>query len=398
MILRAAATVGTSSPTISRRDISRGVSRAARWIDAAVMQAGSTADRRWSIAGRIRPLVSSGRPPEAVAIVMAANGTERSGAAHPASPPRPIKPRPVREQVYAVVQTSAGKPMPMTRPAHHWALDSGISGSNGCRGRLQPVPQAQDKPAQQSRGGVLGSASMGPCDRFVFAEIDRDETVTGGLAVTLWWSFTKSLIAAAVMRLAETGRIALDDDLPEIGASPRALLQHRAGLPDYGWLRTYQEAVARGDEPWPEDVMLTTLPARFAAGRFSYSNVRYLCLRRPIERATDAPFGTALRELVLSPLGLTARVIHSRDEMEVCATLHHRSYHPAWVYHGLVVGPVAEAAQALHRILASEFLAPSSRAAMLAARPVDVLVEGRPWATTGYRLGLMIGTFGTGNC
>lgn len=228
------------------------------------------------------------------------------------------------------------------------------------------------------------------------AEVGPDGAPRGSNAVTPWWSFTKTLIAAATMRLAERRQVLLDSAIEGIGATPRALLLHRAGLPDYGWLPAYHAAVRRGDEPWPEDTMLAALPARFAAGHFSYSNVGYLHLRRLIERATNAPFAIALHDLLLAPLGLSARVACGRDAMVACAIPADRIYHPGWVYHGLVVGPVADAALALHRILMSDFLTPSSRAAMLQAVPVEAPIEGRPWATTGYGLGLMIGTMCSG--
>ncbi|MDE2334199.1 MAG: beta-lactamase family protein [Rhodospirillales bacterium] len=227
-------------------------------------------------------------------------------------------------------------------------------------------------------------------------EIDRDGAPLGSSAVTPWWSFTKTLIAAATMRLVERRKVSVDSDLDGIGASPRALLQHRAGLPDYGWLPTYHEAVRRGDDPWPEDTMLAALPPSFAAGNFSYSNVGYLHLRRLIERATNAPFAMALQDLVLVPLGLSARVAYDRAAMAACVNPADLIYHPGWVYHGLVVGTATDAALALRRILASDFLAPSSRAAMQLARPVAVPTVGRPWSTTGYGLGLMMGTMAAG--
>lgn len=225
------------------------------------------------------------------------------------------------------------------------------------------------------------------------AELDGDGTPAGTNAVMPWWSFTKTLIAAAVLRLVDQGKVALDDELAGLGASPRALLQHRAGLTDYGGLAAYHDAVARGDDPWPEAAMLAKLPPRMASGRFVYSNVGYLHLRRLIEAALDTPFATALDNLVLRPLGLTARIATTREDMAVCAVPADRAYHPGWVYHGLIVGPVTEAAQALHRLLTCDFLSPSSRRGMLVAQHVDAPIEGRPWRTTGYGLGLMIGTF-----
>ena len=59
-----------------------------------------------------------------------------------------------------------------------------------------------------------------------------------------WWSFTKTLIAAAALALARDGALRLDDRLPGRSYSLRLLLQHRAGLADYGGLKRYHDAVS----------------------------------------------------------------------------------------------------------------------------------------------------------
>ena len=67
-------------------------------------------------------------------------------------------------------------------------------------------------------------------------------------------------------------------------------------------------------------------------------------------------------------------------------------YHPGWAFHGFVIGPVAEAALALHRLLDGDLLTPGSRAAMLDCHALGGPLPDRPWRTTGYGLGLMMGT------
>jgi D-alanyl-D-alanine carboxypeptidase len=216
-------------------------------------------------------------------------------------------------------------------------------------------------------------------------------------AVVPWWSFTKTLIAAAVLRLAEAGRLDLDVPFGRHPFTPRQLLQHRAGLGDYGGLATYRKAVARDDDPWPEEVLLRQVPPDrllFPPGSaFAYSNVGYLLLRHLVEECSGTPFAAALSGLVLDPLGLKgARLARTRADMASTAFSGGTPYHPVWVFHGVVVGPVAEAALALHRLLNGHLLLPASRAALLAAMPVGGAPAGRPWQITGYGLGLMIGT------
>jgi CubicO group peptidase (beta-lactamase class C family) len=185
--------------------------------------------------------------------------------------------------------------------------------------------------------------------------------------------------------------------LPGLPYTTRQLLQHRAGVGNYGSLPAYQEAVAAGEMPWTRDEVLARIPPEqllFApATGWSYSNVGYLLVRRQVETACGAGLAVVLRELILEPLGLRrSKLAETADEMRqtTFAPLHH--YHPGWVYHGCVVGPVCEAALALHRLLTGRLLTPESREAMLNTFPLAERPAGRPWQTTGYGLGLMMGT------
>jgi CubicO group peptidase (beta-lactamase class C family) len=221
-------------------------------------------------------------------------------------------------------------------------------------------------------------------------------------AVVPWWSFTKTLIAVCVLRLAESGRLALDERVLDHPFTPRELLQHRAGVGNYGDLAEYHAAVERGEDAWSDDDLLARVPAKrllFAPGMgWAYSNVGYMLLRQLIERASGESFATALKELVLRRLGVEdASVALTRTDMSRTAFAGAHSYDPSWVYHGLVIGPVREAALALHRILEGRLLSASSRAAMLDRHPLGGPIEGRPWVSTGYGLGLMIGTMRSKN-
>ena len=88
----------------------------------------------------------------------------------------------------------------------------------------------------------------------------------GDAADVPWWSFSKTVIAAAALALVRDGRLALDEPLPDRPYTLRQLLQHRAGLTEYGRLPAYHEAVARNEDAWPADEML----ARTAADRLVY--------------------------------------------------------------------------------------------------------------------------------
>ena len=120
------------------------------------------------------------------------------------------------------------------------------------------------------------------------------------------FSIGKTFIAAAAVRLAERGTLDLDAAvallLPDLGLPPsatiRRLLNHTAGVPDYGGLAAYQEAVRRTPGcPWSnQDFLAATLGRQpfGPVGVFAYSNVGYLLARLAIERAAERDLSAVL--------------------------------------------------------------------------------------------------------
>ena len=102
-----------------------------------------------------------------------------------------------------------------------------------------------------------------------------------------WWSLTKAALAAGALVLVAGGRLELDASLAGRPFTLRQLLQHTAGLPDYGGLPAYHEAVARRAEPWSADELLRRVSSDtllFSPGQgWAYSNVGYFFVRRLIE-------------------------------------------------------------------------------------------------------------------
>jgi len=96
-------------------------------------------------------------------------------------------------------------------------------------------------------------------------------------AIVPWWSFTKTVLSAAVLSLVRDGLVQLDAAVPDGSFTLRQLLRHEAGLADYGELAEYHAAVARGEAPWTADEMLERLDAtrlRYTPGAsWRYSNV-----------------------------------------------------------------------------------------------------------------------------
>jgi CubicO group peptidase (beta-lactamase class C family) len=220
----------------------------------------------------------------------------------------------------------------------------------------------------------------------------RDEAVVaseGDATHVPWWSFTKTVLAVAALALVRDGHLALDATLPDRPFSLRQLLQHRAGLTDYGRLREYHDAVARNDDAWPAVEMLARSKADdlvYPPGKgWSYSNIGYFHVRQLIEQTTRSPLDAALTDLVLEPLAIgRVRLVSDRKDFSP-------RYDPKWVYHGLLVGPLDEAALLLQRLLTGDLLPQPLLSAMLDRYPVDGPIAGRPWKVPGYGLGLMIG-------
>jgi CubicO group peptidase (beta-lactamase class C family) len=211
-----------------------------------------------------------------------------------------------------------------------------------------------------------------------------------------WWSFTKTVLALAALALVRDERLALDAALPGRPYTLRHLLQHRAGLPDYSELASYHEAVARDEEPWPVPLLLERVEVdrpRYAPGQgWRYSNIGYLFVTDLIREATDQDLDSALRRLILDPLGAEGvRLARSRADLIGVDLGESPSYHPKWVYHGLLVGSVKEAALLLHRSLAEGFLPSDLSDKMRSAHRLGGPVLGRPWRSPGYGLGLMTG-------
>ena len=232
----------------------------------------------------------------------------------------------------------------------------------------------------------------------------------------LIYSVTKPVIALLVLRLAARGAVELDAPLarwlPEAPHADRVtvrqLLRHTSGMPDYGALREYHEAVRRTPAiPWPDSEFLARAvpgPLDFAPGAgWDYSNVGYLLLRRLLERVHGDPFAAIFAREVAAPLALRhSRVAAELDDLLPLAPGYSRyvggeggpavdvrgRYHPRWVAHGVVASTAPELARLLHALLTGELLPPPLQAALTDAVRVP---EPHPrFAEPSYALGLMV--------
>jgi CubicO group peptidase (beta-lactamase class C family) len=162
------------------------------------------------------------------------------------------------------------------------------------------------------------------------ADIERRVTSTPTSNYRLA-SITKQFTAAAILLLAEDGRLTLDDSvckwlptLPEAanGIVIRHLLTHTSGLIDY------EDAIADGTTAQLQDAdVLHLLEAQnrtyFPPGNdFRYSNSGYSILALLVERASGRDFASFLHERIFKPLGMRTTVAYQKS----ISTIPERAY------------------------------------------------------------------------
>lgn len=127
-------------------------------------------------------------------------------------------------------------------------------------------------------------------------------------------SISKVATCLAILRLVDKEKILLDEDirnfLPEIpykGISVRMLLNHRSGIPYYGYF-TYKN--------WPlskhltnKDILLLLKKYKFPLNfppnsHFAYCNTNYALLALIVEKVTHQRFPKAMNELIFEPLNM----------------------------------------------------------------------------------------------
>ena len=178
----------------------------------------------------------------------------------------------------------------------------------------------------------------------------------------LVYSVTKTFLGVLCLRLeldldSPVASWIDDDRLPR--ASLRQLLNHTSGIPDYGRLPAYADAVRDSpSEPWSDDELLERALASgpdFEPGEgWAYSNTGYLLVRRIVDIAAPGGFAGALERELIRPLQLaeTRLALELADldglvpgwSTQVGAGRHdvRGRYHPRWVGHRTLVSTHAD--------------------------------------------------------
>ena len=238
----------------------------------------------------------------------------------------------------------------------------------------------------------------------------------------LAYSITKTFTAALLLRLCEAGRLGLEDPLarwfPDITSARhiplRRLLNHTGGIPDYGPLRAYHNAVRVSPSvPWSFERFAEETFGKgllFDPGQgWAYSNPGYMLLKRIVEETAGASFRALVAELIAAPLGLERTFVP--ESVQDLAGLAPASstflspdgtprdvrthYHPGWVSHGVVASTPSEIVRFVSGLFQGRFLSPVWLAAMTELVDIDAGAAsgerdpGRRWVRPGYGLGLM---------
>ena len=261
-------------------------------------------------------------------------------------------------------------------------------------------------------GRAIGPASLPVDGRRTRATLDTP-FVLGSL--------TKSFVAAALLQLADEGRV--DLDAPIAGILPtypnasritlRMLLRHTAGLFDYFEHPRYEALVfGRPRHAWTyaEILRLVATPYRPPGTGFHYSNTGYILAGRILELRTGRDPARVIRRRFLLPLDLTTMSFQGREPIRGVAAkgyLWDGSGYVAWsdgsAYRpnrsaatvadtaGAMLGSARDLLAWSHALYGGEVLAPDALAQMLdfgrrsgygiAARRFDPVAG---WAAHGH--------------
>jgi len=148
-----------------------------------------------------------------------------------------------------------------------------------------------------------------------YGAIDARGRAPNAASVFPLGSISKQFTAAAILALADDGRLRLDapvgDYLPEwFAGHPELRVSHlltqTSGLADFLWLEGYRALADDAATPLSAYVGLAAAaPRRFAPGtRWAYSNTNYKALAVIAERVSGRPFDVVLAERALRPAGV----------------------------------------------------------------------------------------------
>ena len=130
-------------------------------------------------------------------------------------------------------------------------------------------------------------------------------------------SDSKVLTAALVLRLIDTGKLSLDQNIntllspfPYPDVTVQMLLNHRSGLPNYAYFCDEKGVWDHSKTLTNQDVLdlmnQYKFPLQFPTGkRFAYCNTNYTMLALVIEKVTGMNYREAMKKMLFEPLGMS---------------------------------------------------------------------------------------------
>ena len=251
---------------------------------------------------------------------------------------------------------------------------------------------------------------------------DVDVSVPHSLSQTkippifLTYSMTKSFIAVLILQLIQENRLTLATPIsrwmPSIMKSSTItiyhLLTHTAGLPDYGPLSAYQNAVrATPSQPWDFATFAAhtyDLGLSFEPGQgWAYSNPGYMLLKRIVEIECDESLASVLATRICHVLGLRHTFV-AESMAHLCELVPAYSssvettgmptdvravYHPGWVAHGVIASTAQDIVTFYDQLFSGGLLSPDVVEQITTLVPVPHAPA--PYERAGYGLGIMGG-------
>jgi CubicO group peptidase (beta-lactamase class C family) len=138
-------------------------------------------------------------------------------------------------------------------------------------------------------------------------------------------SVTKQFTAAAILLLAEDGKLSLDDPASKhLDNAPdtwkkvtiRHLLNHTSGIKSYTSLFGFARNTRKDYDPDELIGLVRDLPLEFEPGeKFSYNNTGYFLLGLVIEKVSGKKYGDFLENRIFAPLEMTTARVNDRAEI-----------------------------------------------------------------------------------
>lgn len=163
-------------------------------------------------------------------------------------------------------------------------------------------------------------------ENYVGFEDFRDKDSLSSSSALHIASASKTFTGMAILKLVEEGKIKLTDSLntifpgfPYEGVTVKMLLNHRSGLPNYGYYLSDRKVWSRGVNVINQDV-LTTL-VKFQPGltgkpgkRFNYCNTNFVLLALIIEKVSGMNYAEYMKQNYFIPLEMYDTYVYTPSD------------------------------------------------------------------------------------